>query len=151
MGILDNIINKQENENEFIGYINFTEPLSEDFVGNIHFGKQIAECKIEVFPNEGQYLPHFHFTKISDKRISGCILIYDNKFFLHGNHTAKLNTSQCKDLNAWLSKITDKSPYKEAKLTNWQVICALWDKNNGKYMTNINDQPNYAIMKDNYK
>ena len=128
-----------------IGYIFFPDPLNEN---NIAVGKNkislptIGECKIEVFPNEGD-IPHFHIRN-EEAKFDTCVKIYSAEQFIHGKHNGILNNKQCKALNKWL----DMKP--RGKFTNWETIENIYFVFNPdcKFPENkCNGKPDYSHMK----
>ena len=132
-----------------IGSFEFLYVIEERTLGTPEI-KGIGKLFIDVYSNEGDYIPHFHFyTK--DKKIDGCIKIYTSEYFSHGRHTSVLNNSQLKQLNNWLKDDTEN----EGIITNWQRIAFAWrDMNSGNKYKPINknkglydrlSQPDYTL------
>ena len=109
---------------------------------NIKSGKSIP-CKIDVYPNEGDRIPHFHFKFEKHGRIyDGCIQICASKYFIHGNHKDTLTSKESLLLDKWLGlnhRGTDK--------TNWQFIVELWNKSkDNQYKVYLKKQPDYSTI-----
>lgn len=100
--------------------------------------------KISIYGGEGP-IPHFHFY-IDDPNKGGCIRLDKPEYFIHGNHTEKLNSKGRKNLIEWI-----KAPHKsfgKYGLTNWQVICIYWDDNNPNYLFNKDAEiPDYTLLR----
>lgn len=131
-------------EPKLVGVADFSteELLYEDCVGRINFPKNIGQCKIFVYSNEGK-IPHFHI--ISKKgNEECCVCIYQPLYFNHGNKQLQLNSKQRKILNEWL-----QSPSEIVSgATNWGVLSGFWIGGNGK--DNVPEklvQPNYNDLK----
>ena len=102
-----------------------------------------GKCKVEVYNDEGKYIPHFHITFI-DKKLSCCIYIFENRFFTHGIHKDILNKKDWKTLDAWLRAKHNRYPY----YTNWEYIVYTWNmiynlSNDPKQLS----QPDYTTIK----
>ena len=100
--------------------------------------------KISIYGGEWP-IPHFHFY-IDDPNEGGCIRLDKPEYFIHGNHTEKLNSKGRKNLIEWI-----KSPHKsfgKYGLTNWQIICIYWDDNNPNYLFNKDaEMPDYTLLR----
>lgn len=109
--------------------------------------KSIGECKIEIYPNEGQ-VPHFHIYNLT-KTFQTCICIYSNNYFSHGGkYKDKFNSRQCEQLNEWLAN-KNKNSY-VGVITNWAMIEALWNTFNPECKfpeyRKVKTQPDYSKM-----
>ena len=108
--------------------------------------KRIGECKIEVYPKEGQ-IPHFHiFNK--DHSFESCIRIYDNHYFSHGGkYRSILSTTQAKELDYWLRLQNSRS---NKDISNWEFAKETWEFNNlnCRFPQNkkVSIQPDYSKM-----
>ena len=118
--------------------------------------KNIGNCKVEVYPNEGYDIPHFHITSISKgnkkENIDCCVMINKASFFEHDVHRSKLTSKQCKELDEWLKKKCEKQKKNELSdndknngETRWERIQNLWEASKGnKY--HIDKKPDYTKM-----
>lgn len=135
-------------EKAVIGEIDFSDIVNEKEVisSNRYKVKNIGQCKIEIYENEGQ-IPHFHITGIS-KTFNCCVRIYEPYFFIHGNKCRDtLNTNQCKELDTWLRQQNKNSI---GNMSNWEAIVFMWYTFNPdcKYpeFKKTNKQPDYTRM-----
>jgi hypothetical protein len=114
--------------------------------GRYNAGKNIGQCKIEVYgPNEGN-VPHFHISN-NDNSFRCCVRIYENYYFPHGgDYAGRLNSKQCKILNRWLS--SQNINMNKCGLTNWQWITNAWENSNPncEYKNKTDIQPRYDQM-----
>lgn len=104
-----------------------------------------VKLKIEVFDDEGDFIPHLHITS-DDNKIDCCACIAHPRFFLHGTHTKKLNNKkQAEILNQWLSEHCHRFNFEDK--TNWEFIAASWSPISlfDKEMK----QPDYSLLFDN--
>ena len=127
--------------------------FSTDYLNEVNIGDKKAfpnfknsfngKCTIEVFGDEGEYIPHFHIKSI-DRKFSCCIYIFDNRFFEHGKNNDTLNKKDWKILDTWLRNINTKYQDK----TNWETIVMIWDS---IYYTDYSNkdtpQPDYTTIK----
>ena len=107
---------------------------------------QSVPCNIFVFDNEGDYIPHFHFRfEKHGKIIEGCIKIMNAEYFIHSNHTGKLNNKEAQALNYWLGSPSDDKNYN----TNWLKIVGKWNEiRDNKYkLPDPKDPKNLSLLK----
>lgn len=126
-----------------IGTINLGNfNINENTLGVAHFGSGLGDCKIQVFNNEGP-IPHFHITNES-KNFHCCPCIYEPVYFNHGVKVDRLDSSQRKELNQWLSKQNKFVPTS----TNWEMIAAAWQmlENPTKNIPKNAKQPDYTQL-----
>lgn len=98
-------------------------------------------CQIDVFTNEGDYLPHFHIT--NKKGLDCCVRIDTAEFFAHGNHKDTLNSKSMKVLD---QKLREKCEKSESGQTNWEYIRDLYFGNERK-VEKPEKQPDYTKTK----
>ena len=109
-------------------------------------GKDIGECKIEVYGGERD-IPHFHiFNK--DGSFDTCIKIYSAEYFHHEGHIGVFNSSKDrKELDKWLRKRNNILK----NSTNWEIIVYLWESANPNCsfpsLKKTNIQPDYSKLK----
>ena len=133
-----------------IGSITFKDDFYESIEiskGTHRFNtKRIGECKIEVYPKEGQ-IPHFHiFNK--DHSFESCIRIYDNHYFSHGGkYRSILSAFQAKELDYWLRLQNSRS---DKVNSNWEFAKETWEFNNLNCIfpqnKKVSIQPDYSKM-----
>ena len=127
-----------------IGSVDFGNfDIRENTIDTIHFGKGLGDCKIQVFNNEG-LIPHFHITSKSEN-FECCVCIFEPLYFNHGSKNRKLDTTQRKQLNKWLSSLSNVVV---GNLTNWENIVLSWQNlgNNMKCVPKLIKQPDYTSM-----
>ena len=133
-----------------IGSITFKDDFYESIEiskGTHRFNtKRIGECKIEVYPKEGQ-IPHFHiFNK--DHSFESCIRIFEPEYLDHnGKYTDTLTYDQCKKLNEWMNSISIIFPY---DIINWRELDVAWSGANDYDFTekekSIKQPPDYTKL-----
>ncbi len=102
----------------------------------------IGECKIEIWQDETNDIPHFHLSSLNNK-FETCICIYSIHYLSHkDNHNDILTNDQCETLNKYL-----KTESKVMKFTVWDAIRTMWEIcNPGSIFSDnekSNKQPNY--------
>ena len=101
-----------------------------------------VETNIYVYANEGP-IPHFHINIGNDE---GCIMIKESQYFDHNNNCKlKLNSTQSKELQEWMTSIPEGQ-----SINNWKRIVEMWNRNNPEKYKTINNsckQPNYSYIK----
>ena len=110
---------------------------------------KFGNFEIMVFENEG-YPPHFHFyNKQTGEK--GCFKLLEPKSFKHGKHQGELQEKDRKALMEFLSQ-PPKKQYQKAfaqGLTNYDVLCLLWDMNNDDNICSIKKEiPNYVELEE---
>ena len=106
-----------------------TDVIEEKVIGKVRL-KRYGELIIEVYSKEGDYIPHFHFyTK--DKKIDGCMQIFNPDYFIHGNHKSMLTNRQLKQLINFLNDERYES------VNNWRLIVFAWIGENYDEQTKI--------------
>ena len=136
-----------------IGTINFMEIFLEQNIDSVKYFPVFknsfkGKCIIEIYGDEGSFMPHFHITS-NDGKFSCCVCLFDNMFFNHGTHQSILHKKDWKVLDEWMRKPNHKDP----NITNWQFAKQLWIYHNGSDYKNNKDfvddatQPDYATIK----
>ena len=98
---------------------------------------EFQSYKIAVFENEGN-VPHFHiYDKQSKRKI--CLKIESPEYFKHGKYQNELMRDERKDLQKWLS-LPNESIWEDERrvVSNYKVICLLWNMNNKQHKVDIN-------------
>ncbi len=99
--------------------------------------KQSGTCVIEVYPNEGEHIPHMHIHN-ADKKFNVCVRLDKPEYFKHGPYQDEFNSKQKKEFNKIMHTIT----YYDPERTYWQSACASWNKHYEK------DKIDFLIIKD---
>lgn len=101
---------------------------------------KFGECEVAIYGGEG-FIPHFHFFDRESNR-QGCIRLDKAKYFSHGRKNDRLNSSERKDLVAWL-----RSPMRRVGMSVYEYMLFLWNENNPDF--EIDEQmemPNYLEL-----
>lgn len=85
-------------------------------------------------------IPHFHFPVPGNPDV--CICLYENKYYIHANHTKTLDS---KTLEA-IDEAMRKPCKKDKSITNWESLCLQWKEKNGllPQYENITTQPDFS-------
>ena len=113
-----------------------------------HFVRDLAEIGtaaglyIRVFTNEVKCPPHFHYTSI-DGSIDGCIRLDRVEYFSHGTQIVELDRPRIRQLIAFLKA---KSKAFKYGLTNWELLCGIWDSGDSTIKVDKIGMPDYTIL-----
>ncbi len=128
-------------DKNFLGEINFDVILKEELINFVDIPK-LGKIKIYVYSAEGKH-PHMHLVNESID-FEACLMLYEPKYFIHGNKIGTFNSKQLKVINNFLSQHYANSP-----LTIWQSACMVWDfSNNDHKFDYYKKQPDYTKTKD---
>lgn len=112
-------------------------------VGNIN-----SKLMVYVNSDDSGSIPHFHIVDETTrgKEFNTCVRIEKAQYFTHSNKQDRLNTTQRKQLQKFLSQ-----PFKRSKFngTNWEFIVMSWNDNNSN--SNVDEklkQPNYTNIEE---
>ena len=106
---------------------------------------KFSNYKVYIYGGEGP-IPHLHFFTV-DNKISGCIRLDKPEYFVHGNHSDKLNHSDKKKFVEWIS--SNETPFKKfsADLTVYRYIVITWNENNENYRIDEDiEMPDYTQL-----
>lgn len=121
----------------------------EKYMGSFYSDGDTIE--IELYGCEYNRKPHFHFI-IKERKVKGCICLYEALYTRHKHINGKLTDIQCNDLNKWLS---DTAEDVFIDITNWELLCDFWDSAEyNKWLDNNRQrisQPDYTKLNDNWK
>lgn len=127
-------------------YDTYEKPMYHDDWGEYYYDNPTVgsivvdgvEIIIDLFGNEDERVPHFHFFT-EDKSIDGCCEIKKAKYFKHQSHQSTLTNKQADALN----KFFDQPAHPEDKTipssyTQWVKMVDTWNclENNQKHVKN---------------
>lgn len=104
------------------------------------------ECKISVYNNEGDRIPHFHLETVGSvnkkQKLDCCICINEPRYFIHGKHTDTLTDSEAEELYNILKGKSDIDGFKDKSV--WDMIKASWIIANGREYVFRKRVPKYS-------
>lgn len=131
-----------------IGTIDNFGYISEETIGrNIQIknkGETNGPVNIDVYQDEGDYLPHLHISSNNFKDGDCCLRLGSAAYFVHGHHRTKLAKAQMKCIDKWLKERNKDNP----NITNFKMCCIVWNKsrNNELKIDENSIQPAYYTL-----
>lgn len=124
-----------------VRYVDDNQYITEEVIkGNIDFGGRVKKQDINIYPNEGKYVPHVHIEAGgSVNNFSCCVMLDKAEYFVHGKHKDKLTNKQAKILNEVM-----KSPYDD-KFSIWEICVLFWERNSMNKVK-VSQQPDYSKL-----
>ena len=119
-------------------------------IGYIPYVQGAKDGEYEIYVNsddEGK-IPHFHIRNTNDwSKFHTCIEFRRPKYFHHGNKQDVLNTKMKKELMRFFRAKTNIGRVRVIDLTNWDLACIDWNKNNSDVMLPDDmKMPNYKLL-----
>lgn len=148
MGIIEEIVRETINEvllgNLSDGHMHNSNRLDEmarvGFMGNNY--------DVIVWTDDPGYIPHVHVrdTSTKGKNFDTCIMLGDNKYFLHNNHMDKMNSKMCKMFNDFMHQPSRNVHYRN----NYEHAVNLWNDNNSESYIQIQEDENGDVIVPDY-
>lgn len=102
--------------------------------------KKFKKAQVFVYPNEGDYKPHFHVVG-DNGEYESCIRIDENEYFLHKSYHIEMNNRDLKLLDKALRKTRSSGE------TYWEYMKKRWNDARTKIkIPEETTQPNYTIL-----
>lgn len=110
------------------------------------------DMDVVVYTDDPGYIPHVHIIDNATRgqEFDACVMIEDNRYFSHGNHTDVFNSKQRKSFDNFMHEPCRSPKYKN----NYELAISMWNLNNSDaYVIPKTDNngetiiPNYTTIK----